>query len=535
MSEKRTRVVVWGLMLLVVVGAFARMIVWGSGVGAGASVLEIIDLFGWVLIAPITFSSVAAVILSRQPDNRVGWLMMLIGLAMTNQAGTLVANWGAPPANLTVGSWFVIWIDSFSWLGLIIPILLIPLYFPSGTPPTPRWRWVSRIALLNAIALLAVGSFAATLEPSSATWTIDNPIGLIPMDFFVEGPFLVFFAAGLLVSVTGSIASLFVRYRRTTAGERQQIRWLLLAGATFMIVYIFGLVVYIFELVLPDSSGPFESPLLSLLLISAIMGFPIAIAFSILRYRLWDLDVAINRALIYGPLTTVLAGVFAMLIAVTTEVTKQTLGSQSQALGAAFGAVAVAVIFQPLRLSIQSAVDRRFYPQKLNLASGLVEVEPGYWPFLDPQRLVQLATDHIRAVLGTPHSAFYMLVEGQFQLVKHGFSSGPMPAHIALSESEWTELRQRRVIAAREAERLVAHVPVYIDRGDALQLLALLSIGARENGRGYSGDELKAMIELGGKIGLALNALQLRQQAGAQADMTPAFALGRTPVALLSR
>jgi hypothetical protein len=240
---------------------------------------------------------------------------------------------------------------------------------------------------------------------------------------------------------------------------------------------------------------------------------PIAIAIAIFRYRLWDLDVVINRALIYGPLTTVMAGVFAMVIALTTELTKEALGDQSKALGAAISAVIVAVVFQPLRDRIEAFVDKHFYPRKLDLASGLVEVQPEYWGFLDQEMLTQLAMEHVSNVLDTEDVAFYLPVgKDRFRLV--GQLNGPShsEATLGLTDEQYEELMKKRVVASDEIAPLEGLVPLFIDRGMSNEILGLLAVGSRASGKGYSGDDLKGLVELGGKLGLAINAIQMRER-----------------------
>jgi hypothetical protein len=101
-----------------------------------------------------------------------------------------------------------------------------------------------------------------------------------------------------------------------------------------------------------------------------------------------------------------MAGTFAMVIALTTELAKEALGDQSKALGAAISAVIVTVIFQPLRNRIEAFVDKHFYPQKMDLASGLVEIKPEYWGFLDQESLIRLAMEHVSSVLGMEYAAY---------------------------------------------------------------------------------------------------------------------------------
>jgi hypothetical protein len=146
----------------------------------------------------------------------------------------------------------------------------------------------------------------------------------------------------------------------------------------------------------------------------------------------------------------------------------------------------------------------------LDLASGLVEVQSEYWRFLDRPTLVRLSMEHVSRVLGIDHAAFFLASKGgAFRLAGQVDSSAGGMTSIRVSEEQRKELEKKRVIAAESSDALAAHVPVYIDRGETNEVLGLLSIGARENGKGYSGDDLKALAALGGKIGLALNAIQL--------------------------
>jgi len=163
-----------------------------------------------------------------------------------------------------------------------------------------------------------------------------------------------------------------------------------------------------------------------------------------------------------------------------------------------------------LRSRIEAFVDKRFYPQKLDLASGLVEVEPAYWGFLDRKTLMRLAMGHVCSVLGTEHAAFY-LTSGpdKFQLAGKLNGLSGEEVTITLSKKQQEELQKKHVVASEGKGLLTGHIPVFIDRGKSNELLGLLSIGSRTNGKGYSGDDLKGLVELGNKIGLALNAIQL--------------------------
>ncbi len=500
MKKKRSRIIAWGLTLTTIVVSVTNAIV--SFVGQPARV-DPLETLVWGLTLPLVFSVLAALIVSRQPRNRVGWLMMIIGLAggLNNLLQLVMAPYTfSPPDQLTIGLWLTIYVGGTGWIPLIFPLFLIPLYFPTGSPPSPRWRWVTWLALGMVMTFYILAALTANLE--TPNWTITNPIGVLPTSFW-EGGFMLLWSVGLVTVVVGSVASLYMRYRGADSGERQQIKVLLVAGVMFAVFY--SLIALTFS-----NAEEGISDLADVLFALTILAIPAAIAISIFRYRLWDLDVVINRALIYGPLTTLLAGTFAMVIALTTELTKQALGDQSKALGAAISAVIVAVVFQPLRSRIEAFVDKRFYPQKLDLASGLVEVEPAYWSFLNRETLMRLAMGHVCSVLGTEHAAFYLASgSDKFQLASKLNGSSGYDVTITLSKKQQEELQKKRVVASEGKGSLTGHIPVFIDRGKSNELLGLLSIGSRTNGKGYSGDDLKGLVELGNKIGLALKAIQL--------------------------
>jgi hypothetical protein len=500
-KSRYKRTIAWGLCALSVVGAIVGLILWASHLAGWPTFFDAVEAFGWGLALPVVFSVLGALIISRQPANRVGWLMMIVALALISPVNLFLDQLSSPPTAMTPGLWLLLWLSGWSWIPVIFPVLLTPLFFPTGQPPTPRWRWVGRLAVLMWIAFTILGASAPGIGPLNADWTMANPVGFISQEFY-DGPlFGVVWGIGLVAITVGSVASLFVRYRRAGSDERQQIKWLLSAGA-----FLAGF--YTLSLFLPDTAR--GTGWWDLLFVLALLCMPVAIAIAIFRYRLWDLEVLVNRTLIYGLLTTLLAGVFAAGIPLVTGAGKQLLGEGSKAAGTAVSALIVAVIFQPLRTWIEAEVNRRFYPKKMDLATGLVEVQPEYWGFLDRPTLLRISMDHVRRVLGTNYSAFFLTSKGdEFRLAQQVDDSAGRVTSVQVSEEERKELEKKRVIAAEGSGFLVGHVPVYVDRGESNEILGLLSIGPRENGKGYSGDDLKGLAELGGKIGLALNAIQL--------------------------
>jgi hypothetical protein len=510
MSHKRVRFLAWGLLGITIAGTSVRLVDQLKHINGSSRFYDLVEAFGWSLTLPLVFAILGALIILRQHNNRVGWMLMFIGLVAAEPTPLLLERYASPPEVMSPGLWLLLWFNSWSWLPLIFSFLMIPLYFPTGHPPSPRWRWVSRAALVMALFFIGAAAFTTPMTFGNQGWQMTNPIGLID-ESTIEGPFLIVWGI-LMVGLAGSsAASLYVRYRRSDGGERQQIKWLLYAAGLFVIVFSVGFILS--NSIDPGSNGWFD-----LIFVLAILATPIAIAIAIFRYRLWDLDVVVNRALVYGPLTTILAGVFAILIAVTTVLSKQLFGDQSKVLGAAISAVAVAVIFQPLRDRIQAWVDKRFYPRKATLEAGLVEVQPEYWAFLDHETLVGISQDYVCRAMGVSHTAFYLAApHDEFRLDPGSEESDGRPGTLKLNPKQLEELQKKRVVASNGSGLAAGHVPIYVDRGQSIQLLGLLSIGKRSNGKGFSGDDLKGLVELGGKVGLALNAIQLSERRGKSA------------------
>jgi hypothetical protein len=206
-------------------------------------------------------------------------------------------------------------------------------------------------------------AFDDTIGPLNYTWRLPNPIGFIPPGS-LEGSFLVVWGIGLVTVVLASVVSLFVRYRRAQAIERQQIKWLLYAGAVFAVVYSTLLIV---NSGLGDDS---ISGWTNLLLVLSILAFPVAIAIAILRYQLFDIDVIIRKTLVYAALTGLLALVYLGSVVLLQSIFEAVSGQES-AISIVVSTLLIAALFAPLRRRIQAFIDRRFYRRKYDAAQTL--------------------------------------------------------------------------------------------------------------------------------------------------------------------
>jgi hypothetical protein len=317
------------------------------------------------LAAPVVFAIVAALILSRQPRNTIGWLLMVpvglyvVGGPLENYIEHLAPTSPEPTAVLLL----IVWFSNWAWLLLIFPLLLVPLLFPNGRPPTPRWRWVSVAAIVWATLFVLIVTLAQQISANTKPdLAFDNPIGVFSQDTLqlVIGVWI----AGLLTLVVVCAMSLFMRYRRVNATERKQIKWLLYASAVFLVVYVGGSIGGF------GDTTSFGGYVWDVFFGLSVIALPTAIGIAILRYRLYDIDVVINRTLVYAPLTAMLALVYVGSV-VGLQAVFRTLTGQESTLAVVASTLAIAALFNPLRRRVQALVDRRFYRRKYDAAKTL--------------------------------------------------------------------------------------------------------------------------------------------------------------------
>jgi hypothetical protein len=309
---------------------------------------ELLGQLGFVL-----FGWFGALIVSRRPSHPIGWLLCAFGLAnglaaFASEYATygLVSTPGAAPGAGAL-AWVTSWLFAVD-LALLTALLLL---FPSGRPPSPRWRWVLWLASVGN-GLVVIGALAL--------WPLRG-VALLRTDGPEQGGVLAalgtvgFLAALAALLVAG--ASLVVRFRRASGVERQQLKWLLYAVA----IAILGTPLLSLA---PSRTPELVVDLASALLIALI---PVAVGLAILRYRLYDIDRIISRTISYGLLTGLLACVYALVVLVL-GLLFGGLGAEPPSWAIAAATLVVAALFQPLRRRIQSGVDRRFNRRRYDAA-----------------------------------------------------------------------------------------------------------------------------------------------------------------------
>src|SRR5215204_5072586 len=312
----------------------------------------------------VFYSSVGAIVASRRPENLVGWLLCL--WALSESISHFSAQYAiyallAQPDSLPAGE-AMAWV--FSWLLFIVigfSVLSI-LLFPTGRLPSRRWRWVTWLTV--AFVLVGAISGAFSSGPVDGLGPIRNPLGMEGFSNVYNSLLFTMVATFLLVAAASSV---FMRLRRAIGVERQQIKWFAYAAAAT----VMGLVLaYVIPEVI-DVPLWFERIGYAILL-SLIPAIPISIGIAILRYHLYDIDIIINRTLVYGTLTAILAGVYFGVVTVTQTLFRTLTGEeQLPQLVVVASTLVIAALFNPLRRRIQAFIDRRFYRSKYDARKTL--------------------------------------------------------------------------------------------------------------------------------------------------------------------
>jgi hypothetical protein len=392
----------WSLYGLVI----CLSIIW-SGVGLlsrdeSRNALYIVSEALISLVAPVVFAIVAALIVSRQPRNTIGWLLMVpVGLYVVGgPLVTYIESLAPSSPEPTVPLLLMVWFNNWNWLLLIIPLLLIPLLFPSGRPPTPRWRWVGVVVIIWATLFVLLASLVKKISAGTKpNLVFDNPIGVLSDD--TAGLLLGVWIAGLLALVVACAVALFVRYRRANETEREQIKWLLNASAVFLVVYVSGFVSGL------GGTASLGGYIWGIFFGLSVTTLPAAIGIAILHYRLYEIDIVINRTLVYGSLTAMLVGVYLGSV-VSMQYAFHALTSQPEQpqLAIVVSTLVIAALFNPLRRRIQGFIDRRFYRRKYNARKTL---EAFSARLRDETDLGALSDDLVRVVRETMQPAHVSL------------------------------------------------------------------------------------------------------------------------------
>jgi hypothetical protein len=377
-------------------------------------VATVSEAVGFVLF--LAFPIVGALVASRRPRNPIGWILLADGLLwMVLALADIyfvygVARPGSVPYPVAVGTisnqW--LWMPTVGLLGIYLVLL-----FPDGKFLSRRWRllaWVAGAAI-----------FAFSVAEGLAPGALENQGGL-QNPFGLEGlPWLqvVGIVSALLLPfcILASAVSLVIRYRRSGGEVRQQIKWVAFVASLVGLYYLGAMVVSQVLLLSWRGVEPPSAPLwLDLVFSGAVLGFagvPVAIGFAVLKYRLYDIDIIINRTLVYGSLTATLVAIYFGSVAAMQTIFRALTGQDQQSqLAVVISTLAIAALFNPLRRRIQSFIDRRFYRSKYDARKTLEAFSARLRDETDLETLNRDLAGVIEETLQPAHVSLWLRSEG---------------------------------------------------------------------------------------------------------------------------
>ena len=333
------------LLLWLLIAALSLVELWMIAVTLDRPAPDQWGFRGFEAVLALSFGSVGALIAARRPDNRIGWLLLALSViaaiqAVVDQYPVLAEAANPPRPFAETARWIAAWLWVPWSLGLIA---IAPLIFPDGRLLSPRWR----LAVVLALTAMAVqiGWIVLAMRPLGPL----TPTVNVALYFELFGP--VFAASYLPYLAAAGVAasSLFLRYRRAPAEVRLQIKWVAYA----QVVVAIG-----------ATGGLATATLGQVFFIGTIVFFAVALAIAILRYRLYEIDVIINRTLVYGALTAVLAGVYTASITLSQRLFVALTNERSDA-AIVITTLIVAATFTPLKTRLQAFFDKRVKPTEV--------------------------------------------------------------------------------------------------------------------------------------------------------------------------
>ena len=432
-------------------------------------------------ITLMTVTSVGALIAVRRPGNRVGWLVIAIGITACFidlprlYAGlTVYAGWRLP------GALWLYWFSQLIWIVLFGEILvLLPLIFPDGRLLSRRWRWP--IALF---ALTVLFGLIGSLDPAS-TAPLPNPVGIKALNgnlgqIAYGWPFLVtFFAACIL-----ALASLVLRYRRGAEQERQQVKWLLAAVVLLLVALIVQILVPALQ----------NSPLMPL----AASAVPVAIGIAVLRYRLYDIDLILNKALVYGGLAAVITAAYLLIVIGVGAF----VGSRNQLALSVLTTLVIALTFHPLRERTQRLANRLVYGRRSTPYETLSQFSEHLSETFSQEDILDRMSRVLAQATGAERGEVWVRSGSRLLLA----SSSP-----ALNGDRRAELPMPDgVLPAMERDQVV---PV-THQGELLGALAVI----KKRGETMNAVEQKLVTDLAAQAGLVLKNVGLNRELLARLD-----------------
>jgi len=432
------------------------------------------------LVAILVMSSVGALLAWRQPANRVGWLLLSIALfAIFVDLPRLYAGYGIyVHQGLLPAALWGYWFNQVAWIILFAQLMvLLPLVFPDGRLLSRRWMIV-----VGLTAIPVIGVLAASLDPT-ATAPLPNPAGVKALhglaNAIIQGPLIVLFPAAALMA----IASLVMRFRRGGERERQQLKWLMVAVSLLLVAFVV-------QSIFPALQ---QGPLLPL----AAMALPISIGIAVLRYRLYDIDLIINKALVYGGLAAVITALYVLIVVIAGAL----IGGSQRFLLSLLATAVIALAFQPLRQRAQHFANRLVYGKRATPYETLSQFSVHLSQTYSDEDILDRMSRILAQGTGAERAEVWVRAGSRLVLASASPPSNRTAPELALKNGSLPDLQRDTVVPVSHQGELLGALAVDRKRGESLNTV-----------------EQKLVADLAGQAGLVLKNVGLNRELLARLD-----------------
>jgi hypothetical protein len=376
----------WTVTILLVAGA----LVLGLANRQVAPLYEVTS----AVISP-TFATLGALIVSRRPGNVIGWIFLASGLLggvlmFSGQYATVAL---APQGPALPGAALAAWLATLAQNSFSVSILFLVLLFPDGRLPSRRWRPLARI--MGTFVAVCLAIVALSPGPLAEFPSASNPFGVEVAT--LPGPVSAAGQLGVMACVVAALLSMVVRFYRSRGEERLQLKWFTYAATV-------GVTAPLLLGVLAPAAFEVLGRLVWTL---GFLSIPVSAAVAILKYRLYDIDRIINRTLVYGALTLMLASLYFGGVVVLQYALRATTGQESS-LAVVASTLAIAALFSPLRRRVQAFVDRRFYRRKYDAERVLAAFSATLREGTDLGRLDEGLISAVMETVQPEHAALWL-------------------------------------------------------------------------------------------------------------------------------
>jgi signal transduction histidine kinase len=403
----------------------------------------------------VTFALVGAVIASRV-EGAIGWICLAVALAVALTSACeeyAVHAVRTDPGSLPGGT-FAAWYTTFSWVTFIVPIgVFLVLLFPDGKPPSRRWRWVAWLAVA-ATACALTGMSLAPGKLDGAPVEADNPVGVD-----AKGLLTVIAWAGILsifACIIASAVSIVVRYRRSRGDERQQLKWFV--SAVLLTVGLFFLS-WPASVVSNTLANTFNA-----LSLFGWATLPLAAGIAILRYRLYDIDLVINKALVFGVLAAFLTAVYVAIVVGIGALVGRAGGSNIVL--SILATAVVAVAFQPVRERARRLANRLVYGHRATPYDVLAQFSEQAAATLPSEELLPQLARTVGQGTGAARSEVWVRSGDDLRLAASWPVRSPGRRRLALTDGQLPAFAAAdRAVAVRHQDELLGALTITNARG----------------------------------------------------------------------